>query len=57
MQSENGLFGGTVEVDAIFHDGRYDPCRKRAAYNRQAVAGALQRKNDGVPSKVKSVSS
>ncbi len=44
MQSEEGIFGGTVEVDATFIGGRYDPRRKRAAYDKQAVAGVMQRK-------------
>jgi hypothetical protein len=43
MQSEAGLFGGTVEVDATFHGGRYDERRTRAKYGKQAVAGVLQR--------------
>lgn len=43
MQSEQGLFGGTVEVDATYHGGRYDPRRKREAYDKQAVAGIVQR--------------
>lgn len=53
MQSEEGLFGGTVEVDATFVGGRYDPRRKRAAYDKQAVAGVMQRKGDAGHSKVK----
>ena len=53
MQSEQGLFGGTVEVDATFHGGRYDKRRKRAAYGKQPVAGVLQRNSEAEPSKVK----
>ncbi len=53
MQSEEGLFGGTVEVDATFHGGRFDPRRKRAAYDKQPVAGVLQRANESGHSKVK----
>jgi transposase-like protein len=53
MQSEDGLFGGTVEVDATFHGGRFDPRRKRAAYDKQAVAGVIQRKSEAGHSKVK----
>jgi hypothetical protein len=53
MQSEEGLFGGTVEVDATFHGGRYDPRRKRAPYDKQAVAGLMQRANQEGHSKVK----
>ena len=53
MQSEGGLFGGTVEVDATFHGGAFDKRRKRAAYDKQAVAGVIQRKNESGHSKVK----
>jgi transposase-like protein len=53
MESEEGLFGGTVEVDATFHGGAYDKRRKRAAYDKQAVAGVIQRKNESGHSKVK----
>jgi transposase-like protein len=55
MQSEQGLFGGTVEVDATFVGGVYDPRRKRAAYDKQAVAGVIQRKGEAGHSKVKAV--
>lgn len=55
MQSEQGIFGGTVEVDATFHGGRYDPRRKRAPYDKQAVAGIIQRHNDAGHSKVKAL--
>src|SRR5580692_11256201 len=44
MLSEQGLFGGVVEVDATFHGGTYDRRRKRAPYEKQAVAGVAQRK-------------
>lgn len=53
MQSEMGLFGGTVEVDATFVGGRYDKRRKRAKYDKQAVAGVLQRATETESSKVK----
>ena len=53
MLSEEGIFGGVVEVDATFHGGRYDPRRKRAAYDKQAVAGVLQRATESAHSKVK----
>lgn len=55
MQSEEGLFGtaGTVEIDATFHGGTFDARRKRAKYGKQPVAGVLQRRIDGQPSKVK----
>jgi transposase-like protein len=55
MQSEQGIFGGTVEVDATFHGGRYDPRRKRAAYDKQAVAGIIQRTTEAGHSKVKAL--
>jgi transposase-like protein len=48
-----GLFGGTVEVDATFVGGRYDARRKRAPYDKHAVAGVMQRGTEGEPSKVK----
>jgi hypothetical protein len=51
MQSDQGLFGGTVEVDATFHGGAYDKRRKRAAYDKQAVAGVIQRPNESGHSK------
>jgi transposase-like protein len=53
MQSDEGLFSGTVEVDATYHGGKFDARRKRARYQKQAVAGVLQRGSDGQPSKVK----
>ena len=46
------LFGGTVEVDATFHGGAYDARRKRAAYDKQPVAGVIQRKTEETHSKV-----
>ncbi len=52
MQGENGIFGGTVEVDATFHGGTYDKRRKRAPYDKQAVAGVIQRKTEDTHSKV-----
>jgi len=53
MQSEQGLFGGTVEVNATFDGGAYDKRRKRAAYDKQAVAGVIQRKNESGHSNVR----
>lgn len=53
MKDQIGLLGGTVEVDATFHGGVYDKRRKRAAYDKQPVAGVLQRKTEGQGSKVK----
>jgi|SRR5579863_427282 len=55
MLSEEGIFGGTVEVDATFHGGRYDKRRKRAPYDKQAVAGIIQRTTEGGHSKVKAM--
>jgi hypothetical protein len=52
MQSPEGLFSGTVEVDATFVGGRYDPRRKRAPYDKQAVAGIMQRSTEDGHSKV-----
>ena len=53
MQEDRGLFTGTVEVDATYMGGRYDPRRKRAPYDKQAVAGVLQRATETTTSKVK----
>ena len=53
MQSDNGLFGGVVEGDATYHGGRYDERRKRARFDKQAIAGVLQRTIEGEPSRVK----
>lgn len=47
------MFGGTAEVDATYHGGRYDPRRKRAPYDKQAVAGIVQRATEDGPSQVK----
>jgi transposase-like protein len=52
MQSPNGLFSGTVEIDATFAGGKYDKRRKRAPYDKQAVAGVIQRKTEDQHSKV-----
>ena len=49
-----GLFDGTVEVDATYIGGRYDPRRKKSTkFDKQAVAGVMQRGSEGEPSKVK----
>jgi transposase-like protein len=53
MTGQHGLFSGTVEVDATFVGGTYDPRRKRAPYDKQAVAGVLQRTAEDAHSKVK----
>jgi hypothetical protein len=53
MQSVGGLFGGVTEVDCTFHGGVYDKRRKRAAYDKQAVAGVIQRKTEDEHSKVR----
>ena len=55
MQGEEGLFGGTVEVDATFHGGVYDKRRKRAAYDKKPVAGVIQRKGEHGHSKVRAL--
>jgi len=52
MRSDAGLFGGEVELDATHVGGRYDPRRKRAPYDKQAVMGVLQRGNDEQVSQV-----
>jgi len=48
-----GLFDGTVEVDATFIGGKYDPRRKRSRRDKQAVAGVVQRGTENTHSKVK----
>src|SRR5579862_9401597 len=53
MDSASGIFGGVVEVDATFVGGKYDPRRKRAPYDKQAVAGIIQRGGEAGHSKVK----
>jgi transposase-like protein len=54
MQSEGGLFNGTVEMDATYVGGKYDRRRKRANYDKtQAVSGVLQRRMDTLPSQVR----
>jgi len=52
MESPEGLFGGTVEVDATFVGGKYDERRARAKYDKQAVAGVMQRTTEAQHSKV-----
>jgi transposase-like protein len=52
MESPEGLFSGTVEIDATFIGGKYDERRARAKYGKQAVAGVMQRTTDGQPSQV-----
>ena len=52
QEGQGSLFGGVVEVDATFHGGAYDKRRKRAAYDKQAVAGVIQRKTADSHSKV-----
>lgn len=53
MDSPEGLFSGTVEVDATFVGGKYDPRRKRAPYDKQAVAGIVQRRTEDSHSMVR----
>jgi transposase-like protein len=55
MQSPDGLFGGTVEIDATFVGGKYDKRRKRAPYDKQAVAGVMQRTTEDHHSKVRAL--
>jgi transposase-like protein len=52
MQSPEGLFSGTVEVDATFVGGEYDERRQRSKYGKQAVAGVMQRTIEDSHSKV-----
>ncbi len=52
MDTPEGLFSGTVEVDATFVGGKYDERRARAKYGKQAVAGVLQRSTEDEHSKV-----
>ncbi|PWU12127.1 MAG: hypothetical protein C5B51_01220 [Terriglobia bacterium] len=52
MENENGVFGGTVEMDETFMGGRYDERRKRARYAKQPVMGVIQRGTEEEHSKV-----
>jgi transposase-like protein len=47
-----GMFTGTVELDATFVGGKYDKRRKRAKYDKQAVFGLVQRGTEEQHSKV-----
>ena len=49
------LFSGTVEVDATFIGGKYNPRLKRQRYDKQAVAGVLQRPIGDAPSKIRAI--
>ncbi len=51
MESPEGLFSGTVEIDATFVGGKYDERRARATC-KQAVAGVMQRPTADQHSKV-----
>lgn len=53
MESEGGVFGGTVELDETFVGGKYDRRRKRAKYDRQAVMGVVKRGDETGPSQVR----
>jgi transposase-like protein len=53
MDTPEGLFSGTVEVDATFVGGKYDERRARAKYGKQPVAGVMQRTTEDQHSKVK----
>jgi hypothetical protein len=48
-----GMFTGTVEVDETYVGGRYDKRRKREAWEKQGVIGALQRNTAEQPSQVR----
>lgn len=52
MESEHGVFGGTVEMDETFIGGRYDPRRHRDRNDKQAVMGIVQRGIEDQHSKV-----
>jgi hypothetical protein len=43
MQSENGLFGGEVEIDGTYIGGKYGVRRKHATYDKQPVMGPVKR--------------
>ncbi len=52
MQSEGGIFGGTVEIDETYVGGKYNPRGKRGKYQKQAVIGVVQRSTPEENSKV-----
>jgi transposase-like protein len=52
MDSAPEMFEGTVEADATFIGGKYDPRRKRGRREKQAVFGLAQRRNSKGHSKV-----
>ncbi len=54
MKSEEGLFGGTVEMDETYIGGRFDPRRHtKGDDHKQAVMGVVQRANESQSSRVK----
>jgi hypothetical protein len=53
MQSEHGLFSGTVEADETFVGGKYDRRRKRERCEKQPVFGAVQRGTEDLVSQVR----
>ncbi len=53
MQSEGGLSGGEVELDATYHGGRFDARRHRARRDKQAIMGVVQRRTEEQPSQVR----
>jgi hypothetical protein len=48
-----GLFTGKVEVDETYLGGRYDKRRKREPWEKQGIAGAIQRRTPKLPSQVR----
>ena len=43
MESEEGVFGGTVEMDEFFHGGRFDARRHQYRNDKQPIMGIVQR--------------
>jgi transposase-like protein len=53
MKGEEGVFGGTVEMDETFIGGRFDARRhEERQTHKQPVMGVLQRASEGKPSQV-----
>lgn len=53
MQSDEGVFGGTVEMDETFIGGRFDPRRHEVkGEQKQGVMGIAQRSSEAKPSQV-----
>jgi transposase-like protein len=53
MESERGLFGGSVEMDETYIGGRYDARRHAPDYMKQPVMGVVQRTTESKPSQVR----